>query len=131
MKKILLIAAASLLSVAAFAQLKVAHVNFAELVQLMPEADTARAAMEASSKEAQETYTAMVEEYNTKYSAYQQKASSWTPAIRESKEKELQGIITRINEFDQSIQAELQQQQQLLMAPIQKKAMDTVNQLAK
>ncbi len=131
MKKIILIAAASLLSVAAFAQPKFAHVNYTELIQLMPEADEARAAMEASNKEVQETYAAMVEEYNTKYATYQQKQSTWTPAVRETKEKEIQGIVTRIQEFEQSIQTELQQQQQQLMAPIQKKANDTVKALAK
>ena len=131
MKKIFLIVATSLLSLAAVAQPKFAHVNFAELVQLMPEADAARAALDASNKEIQETYSAMVEEYQTKYTAYQQKASTWTPAIRESKEKELQGIVTRIQEFEQSIQTDLQQQQQTLMAPIYEKARKVVEELAK
>lgn len=131
MKRIFLIVATSLLSLAAVAQPKFAHVNFAELVQLMPEADAARAALDASNKEIQETYSAMVEEYQTKHTAYQQKASTWTPAIKESKEKELQGIVTRIQEFEQSIQTDLQQQQQTLMAPIQKKASEVVNTLAK
>ena len=131
MKKALLIAAAALLSIAATAQPKFAHVNFSELVQLMPEADQARATIQASSQEAQETYEAMVEEFQSKYQTYQQKVSTWTPAIRESKEKELTEIQQRIQNFEQSIQAELAQQQQTLMAPIQKKAMDTVNDLAK
>ena len=42
MKKILLIAAMAFVSVAGFAQQKFAHVNFNELVTLMPEADEAR-----------------------------------------------------------------------------------------
>ena len=60
MKKILLIAATALVAISAAAQPKFAHVNFSELVQLSPEADKARATMAASSKEAQETYQAMV-----------------------------------------------------------------------
>lgn len=131
MKKILLIAAMAIASVTAFAQNKFAHVSFSELVQLMPEADEARAAMAASSKEAQETYQTMAEEINSKYQAYQQKAATWTAAIREAKEKELTDLQQRIQEFEQSVQAELQQQQQTLMAPIYKKAQDTVNELAK
>lgn len=131
MKKVFVIVAAALVSIAAMAQPKFAHVNFSELVQLMPEADQARATIQASSQEAQETYQAMVEEFNTKYQAYQQKVSSWTPAIRESKEKELTEIQQRIQTFEQSVQQELAQQQQTLMAPIQKKAMDTVAELAK
>ncbi len=131
MKKVLLITAAVLLSLSAAAQPKFAHVNFSELVQLCPEADQARTTMAASSKEAQDTYQAMVEEFNTKYNQYNSKASTWTAAIRESKEKELTEIQQRIQEFSQSVDAELQQQQQTLMAPIYKKAQDTVKELAK
>lgn len=131
MKKILLIASAAFVAISAAAQPKFAHVNFAELVQLCPEADQARTTMAASSKEAQETYQAMVEEFNTKYSQYNSKASTWTAAIRESKEKELTEIQQRIQEFGQTVEAELQQQQQTLMAPIYKKAQDTVKDLAK
>ena len=131
MKKFFVFATMALAGITAFAQPKFAHVNLNELVQLMPEMDEARTAMDASSKEANETYMAMVEEFNSKAQAYQQKASSWTPAIRESKEKELNEIQGRIQEFQESIQAELQQQQQQLMAPIYKKASDTVNAIAK
>ena len=113
------------------AQPKFAHVNFTELVQLMPEADQARATIQASSQEVEETYQAMVEEFNTKYQTYQQKVSTWTPAIRESKEKELTELQQRIQTFESNVQRELAEQQQTLMAPIQKKALDTVNEIAK
>lgn len=131
MKKILLVAALAMISAAAFAQQKFAHVNFSELVQLMPEADQARTTMDASSKEAAETYQAMADEFNAKYQQYQQKAATWTQAIRETKEKELTDIQQRIQEFNQTVQAELQQQQQQLMAPIYQKAQEIVEKLAK
>ncbi len=130
MKKIILIAAAAFMTLSASAQ-KFAHVNFNELIMLTPAADSARAQMAASQQEAQDTYKSMTDEFQTKYQQYQQKNSTWTPAIRESKEKELQDIQTRIQDFDQSIQQELQQQQQQLMAPIQQKAMEVVEKLAK
>ncbi len=102
MKKILLIAAAAIVSFSASAQnLKFAHVNYTELVQLMPEADQARAAISASSKEAEETFQGMYEEYQNKLTQYQQKAESWTAAVRQ------------------------------LMAPIQQKAIEAVEKLAK
>lgn len=131
MKKILLVAALAMMSAAAVAQPKFAHVNFTELVQLMPEADKARATIDASSKEASETYQAMVDEFDTKYRQYQQKASTWSQATRESKEKELTDIQQRIQEFQQNIQVELQQLQQQLMAPIYQKAQDVIKDLAK
>ena len=93
MKRIILIAAMAVASVAASAQdFKFAYVDFTELVQLMPEADSARVQTEAASLEAQETYQAMVEEYQSKGQQFQQKQASWTPAIRESKAAELQQI---------------------------------------
>ena len=132
MKKILLIAAVVLMSVAASAQnFKWAYVDFNEIVMLMPEMDEARATMEENQKTNEEILMAMYEEYQTKMQQYQQKAESWTPAIRESKEKEIMEIQSRFEQTQQSLQVELQQLQQNLQAPIYEKAQNTVNDLAK
>ena len=130
MKKILVVAIASLMAFSAGAQ-KIGRVNFNELVMLSPEMDAARETIAASQKEAEETYAAMVEEYQTKYSQYQQKNASWTAAIKESKEKELYDIQNRIQEFQQNISQELQQQQSQLVAPINEKASNVVMEIAK
>ena len=132
MKRILMIAAVALMSVAASAQeLKWAYVDFNEIVMLMPEMDEARATMEENQKTNEEILVAMYEEYQTKMQQYQQKAETWTPAIRESKEKEIMEIQARFEQTQQSLQQELQQLQQSLQAPIYEKAQNTVNDLAK
>ena len=132
MKRILLIAAVTLMSVAASAQdFKWAYVDFNEIVMLMPEMDEARATMEENQKTNEEILVAMYEEYQTKMQQYQQKAESWTPAIRESKEKEIMEIQARFEQTQQSLQQELQQLQQNLQAPIYEKAQATVTDLAK
>ena len=130
MKKLFVIALAALATLTASAQ-TFGRVNFNELVMLAPEMDTAREAIAASQKEAEETYAAMVEEYQGKLTQYQQKQSTWTAAIRESKERELMEIQNRIQEFQQSISQELQQQQNQLTAPIQEKVNKVVTDLAK
>ena len=133
MKKIIVvIAAAALAAVAANAQsYKFAHVNFQELVQLMPEMDSARVQLDAASKEAQETLQAMAQEFDNKYSQYEQKSAEWSAAIRQSKERELSEIQSRIQDFQQSIQQELRQLENQLMSPIYQKVQETVNSLAK
>ncbi len=109
MKRFILIAAAAIACAAASAQTpKFAHVNFNELIQLMPEMDSARVQSDAAQKEA-----------------------SWTPAVRQSKQNELSEIQTRIQEFEQAIQQDLQQLQSQLMAPIYQKAQEQVNAIAK
>ena len=130
MKKLFVIALAALATLTASAQ-QLGKVNFQELVMLMPEMDAARETIAASQKEAEETYSAMVEEYQGKANQYQQKQASWTAAIRESKERELYEIQNRIQEFQNSISQELQQQQNQLTAPIQEKANKAVSESAK
>ena len=130
MKKLFVIALAALATLTASAQ-QFGRVNFNEIVMLAPEMDAAREAIAASQKEAEETYSAMVEEYQGKMTQYQQKQATWTAAIKESKERELMEIQNRIQEFQQSISQELQQQQAQLTAPIQEKAGKVVSDIAK
>ena len=130
MKKIVPTVTIAFLGVVAFAQPKFAHVNYAELIQLCPEADEARELMTQSRNEAQETYQAMVNEFNAKYETYAANSSNWTASIRQTKEQELTDIQQRIQQFSQNVDAELQQQQQQLMAPIYEKAMNVVKELA-
>ena len=130
MKKIIVIALAAFATFTLSAQ-SLGKVNFNELVMLMPEMDTAREAINASQKEAEETYSAMVEEYQGKMNQYQQKQATWTPAIKESKEKELMEIQNRLQESQQTFQQEIQQKQNELMAPIYEKAQNTIKELAK
>ena len=82
MKKIFIIAAMALMTLSASAQ-KIGRVNFSELVQLMPEADEARATLQAISKEADETLQSMYEEYQTKMNQYQQKQNELMAPIYE------------------------------------------------
>ena len=130
MKKLFVIALAAFATLSVSAQ-TLGRVNFQELVMLMPEMDAARETMAASQKEAEETYSAMAEEFQSKYTQYQQRQATWTAAIREAKERELTDINTRLQEFQQTISQELQQQQAQLQAPIMEKAQKAVQEIAK
>ena len=132
MKKLFLIAAMAVMSVAAMAQNgKFAYVDFNEVIMLMPEMDEARATLEENQKTTEEILMAMYEEYQTKMQQYEQKQATWTPAIRESKEREIMEIQSRLEQTQQSLQQEIQQLQQSLQAPIYEKAQKAVNDLAK
>ena len=132
MKKIILIAVMAVMSVAASAQnLKFGYVDFNEIVMLMPEMDAARATMEENQKTNEEILMSMYQEYQTKMQDYQAKANTWTAAIRESKEKELMDIESRLQQTQQSLQQEMQQLQNSLQAPIYEKAQTTIQNLAK
>ena len=132
MKRFFVFAAMAATCLAASAQnLKFAHVDYQEVMLVMPEYMQAMDVMSAAQNEAQETFQGMMDEYQAKVAAYEKNAATWSTTIRETKEKELGDIQNRLQEFQQSVQAELQQQQQQLMAPISKKASDAVTAVAK
>lgn len=131
MKKLFLIAVMALLTLGASAQVKIGRVNSNELVQLSDDYLQAMKTIYAASKEADDVAQSMIDEFQTKVTQYQQKASTWTDAIRQSKEKELNEIRQRIEEFQQNTQQELAQQQNDLMAPIVQKVQDAVQSIAK
>ena len=132
MKKIIIIAAMALVSLAATAQeTKIAYVDFNEVIMLMPEMDAARATLEENEMTQSEILQSMYEEYQTKVQQYQQKAETWTAAIRQSKESELMELPSRLEQPQQSFATEINQLQQELQAPIVEKAQNTVNELAK
>ena len=110
MKKIILIAAMAVMSIAASAQdLKLAYVDFNEIIMLMPEMDQARATLEENQKTNEEILMAMYEEYQAKAQQFQ----------------------SRLEQTQQSLQQEMQQLQNSLQAPIYEKAQNTVNEIAK
>ena len=132
MKKIILVAAVALMSFAAKAQdVKFAYVDFNEIIMLMPEMDEARATLEENSKTNEEILMAMYEEYQTKVQQYEQKQATWTPAVLETKQREIMEIEQRLQQTQQSLQQEIQQLQQSLQAPIVEKANKVVSDLAK
>jgi len=131
MKKIILILfVAASATIAANAQ-KFGHINTSELVSLMAETDSAMVQLQAYQNELVEEMDAMQTEYNTKLNTYQQKSSTWTAAIRESKENELSEIVQRLNQFQQTAQQDLANMQQTLMTPIYQKAQEAINKIGK
>ena len=132
MKRFIIIAAMALVSIAATAQeTKFAFVDFNEVIMLMPEMDEARATLEENEKTNNEILQAMYDELQTKYQQYQQKAETWTPAIRQSKEAEITEIQARFEQTQQNLSQEISQLQQSLQAPIYEKAQNTITELAK
>ena len=131
MKKIaLVILLAAGLGFSANAQ-KFAHINSQELVSLMSEMDSAIVKLNAYQADLEETYQGMQDEYQTKLTDYQRKSETWAPTVRETKESELQELVNRIQQFQQSAPQDLQQMQQTLLAPVYDKANQAIQKVSK
>lgn len=133
MKKIVLLAFC-VLSFGAFSQaqnLKFGHVNTNELISLMSERDSAIVKLQAYQNDLVETLEGMETEYNNKVNEYQRKRNEWAPVVIETKERELQELGQRMQQFQQTAQQEMAQMQQVLMTPVIEKAQNAITKVAK
>lgn len=112
-------------------EFKFGHINTQELIYLMAEMDTVRMRLQVIQTDIIETMQGMEDEYQTKYTEYTRKQSTWTVAVREAKEKEIQDLISRLQQFQQTAQQEMAQQEQELSAPVFQKAQVAINKVAK
>ena len=133
MKKITLIAACIFATafVDSAQTLKFGHLNMQEVVFLMDEMDSARVELEKFNTDIQTTYNAMIEEYNTKISTYEQMSANWTPSVLATKQQEIQDLQNRLQQYQQNAQMDMNNLQQQLMAPISQKANEAVTKVGK
>lgn len=110
---------------------KFGHVNSAELMGMMPERLTIQTELETYAKQLEAQLGAMTSEYQAKVSSYQTNEATWTTLIRDSKAREINDIEARIQEFQQSAQASLNEKEQSLVDPLIKKAKDAIDTVAK
>src|SRR6187402_941302 len=113
------------------AQTKFGYISVNELMESMPEMKKADSSLqqfrEALIQSARDKEAALNEGIN-KFNA---DSSKLTPAVKEVKRTELQKKLQELQGEDQRIQQELEKKQQELLAPLQKKALDAINAVAK
>jgi len=131
MKKVLVIlSVCMLLPMSSFAQ-KLGHINSRELIQLMPEVKAVSAKLDTITKQYEEEFLKMRQEYESKIKEYQANVDNMAQSIREMRESEIADLGQRIELFNQTAQQDLQKQQNTLMEPIFKKFNDALEAVGK
>jgi Outer membrane protein len=110
---------------------KFGHINVQQVISLMPEKDSAEVKLKNYGTELSGELETLQTEFNNKYQTYLQKKDGLTPAIRDAKEKELQDLQQRIQEFQTTAQEDYQKMQSDLFKPILDKANDAIKKVAK
>jgi outer membrane protein len=110
---------------------KFGHINLQDLINVMPERDSALVKLEKFGNDLQETLTTWQNEYQTKLNTYQQKSATWTAAILEAKQKELVDLQNNYEQYQQRANSDFQQTQQQLFAPVYKKANEVIAKIGK
>jgi outer membrane protein len=136
MKKIvtLLVVVMSLVmaSSSAKAQTKIGLISMQELITSMPEYKKADTAMNEFQTALGQTYDDMVKEYNEQSQIVNSKdTAKFTAAQLELKRKAVGDLLQKLQGWQTQAQQMAQQKNQELIAPIQKKALEAIQAVAK
>lgn len=110
---------------------KFAHVDSASIMEIMPERAKVEQDLQAYAAELQSELQAMAAEYQSKLQDYQANQATMSNLIRQSKEKEIVDLETRISEFQNSADMALQAKQMELINPLIEKVQNAVNAVGK
>ena len=112
------------------AQPKFGYINSQEIIVAMPEIQQVQLQLEQLDKDLAEQLNYIQVEYNKLYADYQQKAATYSDAIRQSKEQELIGLQQRYEELGKAGSQDMQKKQGELMTPLIEKARATIDKIA-
>ncbi|MCB4799308.1 OmpH family outer membrane protein [Neotamlana laminarinivorans] len=113
------------------AQSKVAHINTQELIAAMPEAKAAQSELETLGKTYQTDIQASITEYQNTVKQYEAEANTKTDEENQKRGLELQEKQQRIAQFRADAQKHIAEKEAELFKPIQEKAMNAINEVAK
>ena len=125
-KFILVLAAALALPVAMNAQ-KFGIVDADQVLQSLPEIAKMQEQITEASKRYEDEFKKLQDEFDKKYTEFQGLGADTPDSIKERRMSELQELDTKMQQFRNTAQQDLQRQQQTLMAPIEQKFMEAIN----
>jgi outer membrane protein len=111
--------------------LKFGHINSDELIQALPEYDSARVKLDKFQKELVNALELMQVEFNNKNEAYAKDSKNFTDIIRKNKEQELVDMQRRIQESQSTAQQQFQDKQAELFQPIMAKVDKAIKDVGK
>ncbi len=127
--KVLMLVALTFSTTAIFAQ-KLGRINMQEIIVAMPETTEMQTNLEAFRQDLVGNLETMQVELNNKFADYQSSAATATESVRSLKEKELQDLQTRMEQFEQNAMQEMQAKQNELLQPILGKAREAVTKVS-
>ena len=111
--------------------LKFGHINRTELIQAMPDFDSARVKLEKMNTELQNTAELLQVELNNKYETYLKESKNLTDLVRQTKEQELQDAQKRLTDFQTNASTQIQEMQVKLFTPVTDKADKAIRDVGK
>lgn len=110
---------------------KIAHVNTNEIMNDMPDRTKAEKSLETYYNELQEQLKTMYGEYQNKLQDYQSNAETMSNLVKQSKEKELVDLESRITAFQANAEEAFDAKRAELLQPLLEKIQNAINAVGK
>ena len=113
--------------------LKFGHIDFQQLLSVMPEREAAKTALEKVQSDLESKLQTMQKEYGEKGKEYVAlaQAKDANEALVKAKQDEVQSLQERIQAFQQTAQESLQKEESKLFQPVIEKARKAITEVAK
>lgn len=108
----------------------IGHIDMNEILQSLPEADSARAVIQKETEDMESVYEEMQVTYNKLVNDYQNGLPGFTDVQRKTKEDEILDKQKRLQEFEQNANVALQQRNMELMQPIYSRINQAIAKIA-
>jgi outer membrane protein len=112
-------------------ELKIGHANLVEILEALPETDSARQLIEKDTKELELMLEDMQVEYNKFLDEYQENLATYSEVIRSAKEADIVEMQDRIQTFQQHASQQLQEKGSKLMQPIYDRIQRAIDEVGK
>lgn len=110
---------------------KIGHIDFGKLIEQLPGQDTVKTSMAKYAQSLQDQYQSMQTELQAKIDDYTKNKETFSALIKQTKEKEIADLQSRMDAFQQSAQQDMSDQETKLSAPFIEKAKKAVQDVAK
>ncbi|MFM7021614.1 MAG: OmpH family outer membrane protein [Flavobacteriales bacterium] len=132
-KILLTLAIALFCNISSFAQQKIGHVNSTDIVMAMPERDSIKVQLEQLLTFFQTELTSKEAEYSSTLKKYKEDIAKggMSQMLKDATEAKLMSLQEEINNIQQNAQTQLQEQEQKMLEPLQKKVNDAIAKVAK
>ncbi len=111
--------------------IKLGHINSNDLMQIMPGRDSAQTVLQKEVQDLETTLKTMQAEMEKRYNEYMESQAGWTELIRNTKQREIQDMGARIQEFQENAQKQLQERESALLKPIIDRAKKAIEDVAR
>ncbi len=110
---------------------KFGYVDAQQILMQMPDVDSLQSKLQSFFTDLNNQLETMQVEYNKKLEEYQKSTTTLSDAVKRDRERELQGLLQRIQEFQQQAQLDIQAKEQELTKPLMDRISEAITKVSK